>query len=68
LLSVQATLVPVEMNTVTLPAKRPRYCALSNDKLRTAGIDMPDWRDALARYVAQWRRHQPVHETGSRPV
>jgi len=68
LLSVQATLVPVEMNSVTLPAKRPRYCALSNDKLRAAGIEMPDWRDALARYVARWRQQQPVHETGSRPA
>ena len=31
---------------------RPLYCALSNAKLRDAGIDMPTWQDALARYVA----------------
>jgi dTDP-4-dehydrorhamnose reductase len=51
LLSRQPTLVPVEMASIPFPAKRPRYCALSNEKLRAAGIDMPDWRDALARYV-----------------
>jgi dTDP-4-dehydrorhamnose reductase len=52
LLSLQPTLVPVEVASVSLPAKRPRYCALSNEKLRAVGVDMPDWRDALARHVA----------------
>jgi dTDP-4-dehydrorhamnose reductase len=32
-----------------LRAPRPAYCALSNDKLRAAGIDMPTWQDALSR-------------------
>ena len=32
-------------------APRPQYCALSNAKLRAAGIAMPTWQDALARYV-----------------
>jgi dTDP-4-dehydrorhamnose reductase len=36
-----------------LKAPRPRYCAMSNAKLARAGVDMPDWRDALARYVAE---------------
>jgi dTDP-4-dehydrorhamnose reductase len=40
------------MESVSLRAKRPLYCALSNDKLRQVGIEMPDWRDALARHVA----------------
>ena len=52
LLSLQPTLVPVEAASISFPAKRPRYCALSNEKLRDAGIHMPDWRSALARYVA----------------
>jgi dTDP-4-dehydrorhamnose reductase len=39
-----------------MKAKRPQYCALSNEKLRAAGIPMPTWQDALARYVAK-RRH-----------
>jgi dTDP-4-dehydrorhamnose reductase len=51
LLSLRPRLVPVEMASIPFPAKRPRYCALSNEKLREAGIHMPDWRNALARYV-----------------
>jgi len=51
LLSLQPTLVPVEVATISLPAKRPKYCALSNEKLHGVGIGMPDWQDALARYV-----------------
>jgi dTDP-4-dehydrorhamnose reductase len=34
-----------------MPAKRPKYCALSNEKLQSVGIEMPEWQDALARYV-----------------
>jgi dTDP-4-dehydrorhamnose reductase len=34
-----------------LKARRPRYCALSNAKLATVGIEMPTWQDALARYL-----------------
>jgi dTDP-4-dehydrorhamnose reductase len=55
LLSLQPTLVPVEAASISFPAKRPRYCALSNEKLRAVGVQMPDWRDALARYVSGLR-------------
>jgi dTDP-4-dehydrorhamnose reductase len=41
------------MDEVRLVARRPRYCALSNAKLRDVGIGMPTWRDALARHVAR---------------
>lgn len=51
LLERDAEIVAVSVNDVKLKAKRPRYCALSNDKLTQAGIDMPTWQDALARYV-----------------
>jgi dTDP-4-dehydrorhamnose reductase len=34
-----------------LKAPRPRYCALSNNKLADAGIELPDWRSALYRFV-----------------
>ena len=37
---------------VQMRAARPRYCALSNAKLAAAGITMPSWQDALARYLA----------------
>lgn len=51
LLGCRAHLVPVSVHAVSLKAKRPQYCALSNEKLRQAGIDMPTWQDALARYI-----------------
>ncbi len=43
----------VSVDAVQLRARRPKYCALSNDKLRDAGIDMPPWQEALARYIAR---------------
>ncbi len=51
LLGREANLVPVSVDEVKLRAARPRYCSLSNQKLREAGIDMPTWQDALRRYV-----------------
>ena len=48
----EPNLIPTKVASVSLPAKRPKYCALSNEKLRGVGIGMPDWQDALARYVA----------------
>jgi dTDP-4-dehydrorhamnose reductase len=51
LLKREADIVPVSSDAVTLRAQRPRYCALSNQKLAAAGIVMPAWQDALARYV-----------------
>ena len=46
-----------------LVASRPQFAALSNAKLATAGIVMPTWQDALARYVAD---KQCKREAGSR--
>ena len=46
-----ARLEPVPFASVSLKAKRPQYCALSNAKLRAAGVEMPEWRDALRRYL-----------------
>jgi len=48
--------VPWEMTTLTLDtaslrALRPRYCALSNAKLRAQGIAMPPWQDGLRRHL-----------------
>ncbi|HKB10806.1 MAG TPA: dTDP-4-dehydrorhamnose reductase [Vicinamibacterales bacterium] len=47
-----AKLVPVRMADVKLRAIRPQFCALANAKLRSAGIEMPAWQDALARYLS----------------
>ena len=48
-------IVPVRMADVGLRAQRPQYCALSNEKLRSAGVSMPAWQDALARYLQSVR-------------
>lgn len=55
LLGIPPVLEPVPVASVQLRARRPQYCALSNDKLRRAGIDMPTWQDALARYIRSGR-------------
>jgi dTDP-4-dehydrorhamnose reductase len=41
----------VSVADVKLRASRPQYSALSNEKLRAAGVAMPSWQDALARYL-----------------
>jgi dTDP-4-dehydrorhamnose reductase len=56
---VDARLEPVKLADVKLAAARPRYCALSNEKLRAAGIAMPAWQDALDRYLAARGLHAP---------
>jgi dTDP-4-dehydrorhamnose reductase len=57
-------ILPVRMVDVRLRAQRPQYCALSNEKLRSAGVSMPVWQDALARYLQSFRddlAHQVPH-------
>jgi dTDP-4-dehydrorhamnose reductase len=51
----EATLEKIELKDVKSPAERPRYCALSNDKLLRAGIAMPPWQDAIGRALAERR-------------
>jgi dTDP-4-dehydrorhamnose reductase len=52
LAGLEPRFTPVRMSDLRLRAARPLYCVLSNAKLRDAGIEMPSWQDALARYVA----------------
>ena len=37
------------------PAQRPAYSVLSPDSLHAYNIHMPDWQDALRRYLASAR-------------
>jgi dTDP-4-dehydrorhamnose reductase len=37
---------------VKMTASRPRFCALSTDKIAAAGFPMPTWQDAVARWLA----------------
>ncbi len=42
----------VSANDVVRRAWRPKYCALSNQKLRSAGWAMPTWQDAVHRWLS----------------
>ena len=46
-------LVAGSVKDVTMKAARPQYAALSNAKLAAAGVSMPAWEDALARYLGR---------------
>ena len=48
----EARLRRIRVDEVTMPAKRPKYCALSNRKLADAGYRMPPWQDAVDRYLS----------------
>jgi dTDP-4-dehydrorhamnose reductase len=52
-------LLRVSVSDVPLRASRPRYAALDNSKLKTIGVAMPHWRDALARHIARIRSGDP---------
>ena len=48
--------LPLRARSMTLasasfPAPRPRYSALSNEKLKAAGVPMPAWQEALRRFL-----------------
>lgn len=51
-LGVESTIESVTLAEARLRAARPLFCALSNRKLQSVGIQMPSWQDALARYLA----------------
>jgi dTDP-4-dehydrorhamnose reductase len=55
-LGCESLLSPVTSDTVEMRAARPRFCALSNEKIVAAGASMPAWEDALDRYLAARRR------------
>jgi dTDP-4-dehydrorhamnose reductase len=52
LLGVPARLTPIRTEEARFVAERPRFCALSNRKLASAGFEMPAWQDALRRWLA----------------
>lgn len=65
LLGLEPRLTPVRMADVPLRASRPQFCALSNDKLRAAGMAMPTWQNALQRFL-QGFRDEIAHEMTDR--
>ena len=46
-----AAVKPVTTAEFPRPARRPEYSVLSADSLRAYNIHMPDWQDALRRYL-----------------
>lgn len=53
LAGVHASIQPIAAKEWKSPTKRPANSVLENRALAALGLDvMPDWRDALARYVA----------------
>ena len=59
-LGVSPNLRLISSDQLTLKASRPVYSALSTAKLAAAGFAMPDWRDAIGRWMAA--RDAPVAE------
>jgi dTDP-4-dehydrorhamnose reductase len=52
ILGIEPRVTPVRVEDVPLKAPRPKYCALSEAKLRSYGVEMPTWQDALRRHLA----------------
>lgn len=65
-LRVKPRLLPVRFADVVMRAVRPQYCALSNAKLASVGVTLPDWKDALGRYLEQRRPTGLKKAQGSR--
>ena len=55
LMGVPLRMRPLTLATVSLRAQRPRYCAMSNARLRAAGCEMPRWEDALEEFLTSAR-------------
>ena len=56
----------ITLDDLELRAPRPRFCALSNRKLASVGVQMPHWRDAVARYAHVRRQERPKGPGGNR--
>jgi len=50
-LHIDIELMPVDRKGQTGKMRRPLFSALKNEKAAKIGIDLPDWKDALARYL-----------------
>ena len=45
--------VPCTSEEYVTPAKRPKNSMMSKDKLKATGIEVPEWEDALQRYLKE---------------
>lgn len=51
ILGLECEVRPVTTKEFPRPAKRPMNSKLSKEKLKRAGINIPEWQDALKRYL-----------------
>ena len=51
LANISCRLKPVTTEEFPRPAKRPKNSQMSKDKILNAGIIVPEWKDALKRYL-----------------
>jgi len=61
LMGKPANLRPITLETAGLRARRPKYSALASTRLPAAGVTMPAWQDALARYLLRPSALQAFH-------
>ena len=53
---------PIPTSAYPLPAARPAFSVLDTSRLKSVGIEMPDWRDGVAEYAAGLRSESSVVE------
>jgi dTDP-4-dehydrorhamnose reductase len=49
--NLDPSLIPVDRNGLDGLMRRPIYSVLANTRAHSLGIELPDWRDALSRYI-----------------
>lgn len=56
ILGIRTKVIPVDRKGLSGSMRRPLYTALGNRRAKAAGIVLPDWRDALSRYLREKHR------------
>jgi dTDP-4-dehydrorhamnose reductase len=64
-----SNVIPVSAETLESKVSRPKFAALSNEKLANLGIELPAWQSALSRALAAPpRTTTPIPPSGIRPI
>jgi dTDP-4-dehydrorhamnose reductase len=64
-----SNVIPVSAETIESKVSRPKFAALSNEKLANLGIELPAWQSALSRALAAPpRTPTPIPASGIRPT
>ncbi|MFI5198638.1 MAG: dTDP-4-dehydrorhamnose reductase [Thermoanaerobaculia bacterium] len=64
-----SNVIPVSAETLESKVFRPKFAALSNEKLANLGIELPAWQSALGRALAAPpRAATPIPASGIRPT